>query len=91
MLLCPSTVTNRASVACKDINFESASDVFALAMCSSLQILFRVHFCCKLMDSFKAYQRPREMKTKSMGGVSKKVIGLVSSCMAMEAITTATE
>ena len=34
---------------------------------------------------------PKEMKTKSMGGVSKKVIGDVSSDMIIEATTTATE
>ena len=34
---------------------------------------------------------PNEIKTKSMGGVSKKVIGDVSSDMIIEATTTATE
>ena len=66
-----SKVTTRASVAFKDMSFESASDVLAFAMCSS--------------------QRPSEMKTKSMGGVSKKVIGDVSSAKIIDAITTATE
>ena len=35
--LCSSSFTNNASVACKDINLDSASDVLALAMCSSLK------------------------------------------------------
>ena len=36
-------------------------------------------------------QRPREMNTRSMGGVSKKVIGEYGSLIAIAAITTATE
>ncbi len=41
--------------------------------------------------SYQGFYLPKEMKTKSMGGVSKKVIGDVSSDMIMEATTTATE
>ena len=36
-------------------------------------------------------QRPSEMKTRSMGGVSKKVIGEYGSAITIAAITTATE
>ena len=39
----------------------------------------------------QTHHLPKEMNTKSMGGVSKKVIGLVASDMPMEAATTATE
>ena len=53
------------------INFESASDVLALATCSS--------------------HRPNEMKTNNIGGVSKNVIGDVSSAKIIDATTTATE
>ena len=36
-------------------------------------------------------QRPSEMNTRSMGGVSKKVMGEYGSCIAIAATTTDTE
>ena len=46
--------------------------------------------CCLTFATCSS-QRPREMKTRSMGGVSKKVMGEYGSCIAIAATTTDTE
>ena len=46
---------------------------------------------CESKQMVETHHLPKEMNTNSMGGVSKKVMGLVSSDMAIEAVTTETE
>ena len=75
-------MTTVASVAFSESNFPRASLVLAWAGLPPPSWLPPTLATC-------SSHRPSEMNTISMGGVSKNVMGLVVSCMAIEAITTA--
>lgn len=89
-------VTTVASVACRDISLDRASDVLLYIECRHAVISngdLNSYWHFKLLQTLAicSSQRPKEIKTKSIGGVSKKVMGFTVAVSAMATMRTITE